>query len=94
MPSQTRQSRGIPAGGEFAANVQAEPGSSLSAAAAWPAIGYEEHPWKTDPDRGGSGCWPADPMRPPSFRRSPNWTPSLIPEPRPWPSGDPRNGPL
>lgn len=55
MASQTRHPRGIPAGGEFVATVHAEPGISLPAGTAgWPAIGYEEHPWETDPDRGAS----------------------------------------
>lgn len=55
MTSQSRQPRGIPAGGHFAAEMHAEPGISLAAAASsWPAIGYEEHPWETDPDRGAS----------------------------------------
>ena len=55
MASQTRQPRGLPAGGEFAASAHAESGASLTTGAgAWPAIGYEEHPWETDPDRGSS----------------------------------------
>ncbi|NWL12605.1 Fic family protein [Paenarthrobacter nitroguajacolicus] len=55
MASQTRQPRGIPAGGEFAASANAEPGISLTTGTgAWPAVGYEEHPWETDPDRGAS----------------------------------------
>lgn len=53
MASQSRLPRGIPAGGEFAASAHAEPGISLTTGA-WPAIGYEEHPWETDPDRGAS----------------------------------------
>ncbi|MGX1161056.1 hypothetical protein RKD54_001965 [Pseudarthrobacter sp. SLBN-100] len=35
--------------------MHAEPGFSLPVGtAAWPAIGYEEHPWETDLDRGAS----------------------------------------
>lgn len=55
MVPESRQPRGIPAGGEFAASVDAEPGSSLATGAVgWPSIWYEEHPWETDPDRGAS----------------------------------------
>ncbi len=55
MASQTRQPRGPRAGEEFAANVHTEPSVSLTTGAGgWPAIGYEEHPWETDSDRGAS----------------------------------------
>ncbi|WP_309075842.1 Fic family protein [Paenarthrobacter sp.] len=55
MTSQIRQPRGIPAGGEFTASAHFEPGISLTpGTGVWPAIGYEQHPWETDPDRGAS----------------------------------------
>ncbi|MFJ6538689.1 Fic family protein [Paenarthrobacter sp. NPDC091711] len=55
MDSRNLQPRGISAGGEFAASAHAEPGTSLTTGVgAWPAVGYEAHPWETDPDRSAS----------------------------------------
>jgi Fic family protein len=53
MMSPARPSRAI-SGGESAAAAHAGPDTGPGPARPWPGLGYEEHAWETDPDRGAS----------------------------------------